>query len=151
MCAEPDATVEARGSVGGQCSGVGEWENAERNLGLAQQIDPNSAEVVEAFALVDQSTGENALAEAQFEAALQVVPSLSRARNNYAAFLYSQGRFVEAEREFKRVTGDPLYSGSPLAFVNLGLSLLPSGEKKESAAAFTLAFSKDRPLSVAAL
>ena len=51
--------------------------------------------------MVYQSTGENALAEAQFQAALQVDPTLSRARNNYAAFLYSQGRFAEAEREFE--------------------------------------------------
>jgi type IV pilus assembly protein PilF len=112
---------------------------------------PNSAEVFEAFALVYQSTGENALAEAQFQAALQVDPALSRARNNYAAFLYSQGRFAEAEREFERVTGDTLYSGRPMAFVNLGLSRLQLGEKEEAEAAFTRALSMDRRNSVALL
>ena len=39
-------------------------------------------------------------------------------------FLYSQGRFIEAEREFYRVTEDTLYSGRPMAFVNLGLCRL---------------------------
>ena len=143
--------MEKRVSLARQYIGVGDWENAKRNLELAQQIDPNSAEVFEAFALVYQSTGENVLAEAQFQAALQVDPSLSRARNNYAAFLYSQGRFVEAEREFKRVTGDTLYSGRPTAFVNLGLSRLQLGEKKEAEAAFTRALSMDRRNSVALL
>jgi type IV pilus assembly protein PilF len=152
MSADPDATVEKRVSLARQYIGVGDWENAKRNLELAQQIDPNSAEVFEAFALVYQSTGENALAEAQFQAALQADPSLSRARNNYAAFLYSQGRFVEAEREFKRVTGDTLYSGRPMAFVNLGLSRLQLGEKKEAEAGLSREpLSMDRRNSVALL
>ena len=80
--------------------------------------------------MVYQSTGENALAEAQFQAALKADPSLSRARNNYAAFLYSQGRFVEAEREFDRVTGDTLYSGRPMAFVNSGLESIAVGSER---------------------
>ncbi len=151
MSADPDATVEKRVSLARQYIGVGDWENAKRNLELAQQIDPNSAEVFEAFALVYQSTGENALAEAQFQAALKADPALSRARNNYAAFLYSQGRFVEAEREFDRVTDDTLYSGRPMAFVNLGLSRLQLDERKDAEAAFTRALSMDRRNSVALL
>ena len=150
MSADPDATVEKRVSLARQYIGVGDWENAKRNLELAQQIDPNSAEVFEAFALVYQSTGENALAEAQFQAALQADPSLSRARNNYAAFLYSQGRFAEAEREFERVTGDTLYSGRPMAFVNSGLESIAVRIGKEGAeAAFTRALSMDRRNSAA--
>lgn len=151
MSADPDATLEKRVSLARQYIGVGDWENAKRNLELAQQIDPNSAEVFEAFALVYQSTGENALAEAQFQAALKADPSLSRARNNYAAFLYSQGRFVEAEREFDRVTGDTLYSGRPMAFVNLGLSRLQLDQKEGAEAAFTRALSMDRRNSAALL
>ena len=60
-----------------------------------------------------QSTGEFEIAENQFRAALKAEPSLSRARNNFAAFLYSKGRYTEAEREFNRVTEDTLYSVPP--------------------------------------
>ncbi len=151
MSADPDATLEKRVSLARQYTGVGDWENAKRNLALAQQIDPNSAEVFEAFALVYQSTGENALAEVQFQAALMADSSLSRARNNYAAFLYSQGRFVEAEREFEQVTGDTLYSGRPMAFVNLGLSRLQLGQEQEAEVDLTRALSIDRRNSVALL
>ena len=118
-------------------------------LELAQQIDPNSAKSSRRLRLVYQSTGENALAEAQFQAALKADPSLSRARNNYAAFLYSQGRFVEAEREFDRVTGDTLYSGRPMAFVNSGLESTAVGQTEGAEAAFTRALSMDRRNSVA--
>ena len=112
---DPDATLDKRVALARQYIGVGDWENAKRNLELAQEVDPNNAEVFEAFALVYQSTGEFEMAENQFRAALKAEPTLSRARNNYAAFLYSQGRVIEAEREFYRVTEDTLYSGRPMA------------------------------------
>ena len=38
MSADPDATVEKRVSLARQYIGVGDWENAKRNLELAQQI-----------------------------------------------------------------------------------------------------------------
>ena len=113
MSSDPEAALDKRVALARQYIGVGDWENAKRNLELAQEVDPNNAEVFEAFALVYQSTGEFEMAENQFRAALKAEPSLSRARNNFAAFLYSQGRYIEAEREFYRVTEDTLCSGRP--------------------------------------
>ena len=92
------------------------------------------------------------MAENQFRAALKAEPTLSSARNNYAAFLYSQGRFIEAEREFYRVTEDTLYSGRPMAFVNTGLCRLQLEDNPGGAeAAFTRALLMDRRNSVAVL
>jgi tetratricopeptide (TPR) repeat protein len=65
---DPDATLDKRVALARQYIGVGDWENAKRNLELAQEIDPQNAEVFEAFALVYQSTGEFERAELQFEA-----------------------------------------------------------------------------------
>ena len=151
MTADPDATLDKRVSLARQYIGVGDWDNAKRNLELAQEIDPQNAEVFEAFALVYQSTGEFELAEQQFKAALRAEPSLSRARNNYAAFLYSRGRFTEAESEFSRVTDDTLYSGRPMAFVNLGLCRLQLSDPPGAEAAFSRALSMDRRNPVALL
>ena len=63
----------------------------------------------------------------------------SRARNNYAAFLYAQGRYHEAAAAFREVTTDTLYSGRPRAFVNLGLALLQTQETPEAKSAFSRA------------
>jgi type IV pilus assembly protein PilF len=151
MSSDPDATLDKRVALARQYIGVGDWENAKRNLELAREVDPENAEVFEAFALVYQSTGEFEMAENQFRAALKAEPTLSRARNNYAAFLYSQGRYIEAEREFYRVTEDTLYSGRPMAFVNLGLSRLQLEDNAGAEAAFTRALSMDRRNLVALL
>ena len=143
MSSDPDAALDKRGALARQYIGVGDWENAKRNLELAQEVDPNNAEVFEAFALVYRSTGEFEMAENQFRAAIKAEPTLSRARNNYAAFLYSQGRLIEAAREFYRVTEDTLYCGRPMAFVNLGLCWLQLEDNPGAEAAFTRALSMD--------
>ena len=151
MSSDPDAALDKRGALARQYIGVRDWENAKRNLELAQEVDPNNAEVFEAFALVYQSTGEFEMAENQFRAAIKAEPKLSRARNNYTAFLYSQGRFIEAEREFYRVTEDTLCSGRPMAFVNLGLCRLQLEDSPGAKASFTRALSMDRRNPVALL
>ena len=59
MSSDPDAALDKRGALARQYIGVGDWENAKRNLELAQEVDPNNAEVFEAFALVYQSTAQS--------------------------------------------------------------------------------------------
>ena len=89
MSSDPDAALDKRGALARQYSGVGDWENAKRDLELAQEVDPNNARVFEAFALVYQSTGEFEMTENQFRAALKAEPTVSGARNNYEASFYS--------------------------------------------------------------
>ena len=117
----PEKALNERVELARKYIGDGNWEAAKRNLKLAYEIDPNNAEVHEAFALVYQSTGEYELAEESFEKAIKIDPKLSRARNNYAAFLFSQQRYQAAENQLEIVVKDTLYSGRPRAFVNLGL------------------------------
>ena len=135
---DPAQALERRVSLARQYIGAGDWENAKRNLELAAAIDADNADVLEAFALVYQSTGEFELAESNFKEALDAGAG-SRARNNYAAFLYAQGRYVEAAAAFRGVTSDTLYSGRPRAFVNLGLALLQTQETPEAKSAFSRA------------
>lgn len=146
-----EMAFQKRVSLARQYIGEGNWEYAKRNLQLAAKIDPNNAEVHEAFALVYQSTGEYELAEESFKRALSSQPGLSRARNNYAAFLFSQGRMEQAEEEFTRVTEDTLYSGRPLAFINLGLARVRLGRAEGAEQAFARALAMDRRNPIALL
>ena len=135
---DPAQAIEQRVSLARQYIGAGDWDNAKRNLELAAAIDSDNADVLEAFALVYQSTGEFELAEYNFREALDAGAG-SRARNNYAAFLYAQGRYLEAASVFREVTTDTLYSGRPRAFVNLGLALLQTQETADAKSAFSRA------------
>lgn len=151
MSADLEATLDTQVALALEYIGVGYWENAKRNLQLAQEIDPENAEVFKAFALVYQSAGEFEMAESQFRAALKTDSTLSRVRNNFAVFLYSQGRFTEAKREFSTVTEDTLCSGKPVDFLNLGLCRLQLDNPAGADVAFTRALSMGQRNSVALL
>lgn len=142
--ADPEAALERRVELARQYIGRGDWENAKRNLELANDLDPDNPSVHEAFGLVYQSTGEYDRAEESFKRALRIDPKFSRARNNYAAFLFFLGRFDEAEREFTIVSEDPLYSGRPLAYINLGMARLNLDDSIGAEEAFSRALRMDR-------
>jgi type IV pilus assembly protein PilF len=148
---DPQAALERRVELARQYIGRGDWENAKRNLELANNIDSGNASVHEAFGLVYQSTGEYDRAEASFKRALRIDPKLSRARNNYAAFLFFLGRYAEAEQEFAIVAEDSLYSGRPLAYINLGMSRLNLESSVGAEDAFSRALRMDRRNPIALL
>lgn len=149
--ADPDKALEQRVELARKYIGEGNWENAKRNLRMAYDIDPDNAQVHEAFALVYQSTGEFELAEQSYRTALKLDKKFSRARNNYATFLYSQGRFAEAEKQLVLVTQDTLYQGRPRAFTNLGLCRVQLFDSQGAEEAFRRALTMDRANSIALL
>jgi type IV pilus assembly protein PilF len=149
--ASPEKALDQRVELARRYIGEGNWEAAKRNLKLAYDIDPNNPHVYEAFALVYQSTGEYELAEENFEEALRIDPKFPRARNNYAAFLFSQQRYEEAAKELEIVVKDSLYSGRPLAFVNLGLCREQLFDPQGAEEAFVRALAMDRTNTIALL
>ena len=149
--ASPEQALKTRVQLARGYIGEQNWEDAERNLRLAYEIDPNDPEVHEAFALVYQSTGEYELAEENFKKAIALRNPFSRARNNYAAFLYSQGRFSEAEKQLEVVIKDLLYEARPRAFINLGLCRLRLDNPDGARQAFTRALAMDRTNRIALL
>jgi len=149
--ADPKEALKLRVELARKYIGEGDWENAKRNLKIAYDMDPDNAEVHEAFALVYQSTGEFELAEQSYKTAIRLRKNFSRARNNYAAFLFSQGRYQDAEKQLEYVVQDSLYQGRPLAFVNLGLCREQLFDYQGAEEAFRRALTMDRTNSIALL
>ncbi|MEP4147432.1 MAG: type IV pilus biogenesis/stability protein PilW [Halioglobus sp.] len=149
--ADPQKALERRVELARKYIGEGDWENAKRNLKLAYEMEPNNAEVHEAFALVYQSTGEFELAEQSYKTAIRLDKKFSRARNNYATFLYSQQRYEEAAAQLEYVVKDSLYKARPQAFVNLGLCRLQLFDNQGAEEAFRRALTMDRTNSIALL
>ncbi len=149
--ASPEKTLERRVELARKYIGQGDWENAKRNLKVAAKVDPKNAEVHEAFALVYQSTGEYELAEQSYKTAIQINHDFSRARNNYAVFLFSQRRYQDAEVQLEFVVRDTLYNARPRAFINLGLCRLQLSDPRGAEEAFLRALSMDRTNAIALL
>jgi type IV pilus assembly protein PilF len=146
---DPEKALQTRVQLARSYIGEQNWEDAKRNLRVAASIDPNSPEVHEAFALVYQSTGEYELAEDNYKRAIALKSPFSRARNNYAAFLYSEERYREAEKQLEVVIKDTLYEARPRAFINLGLCRLRLDNPAGAREAFTRALTMDRTNRIA--
>ena len=63
----------------------------------------------------------------------------SQVRNNYAAFLFSNGRYQEAYDQLENVVGDTEYTGRAQAFENMGLAALQLDQLDAAAFAFNRA------------
>lgn len=143
--------MEKRVELARRYISAGDWGNAERNLKQASALKPNSPEVHEAFALLYQRTGEDELAEKNFRQALSLDRKFSRARNNYAAYLYQHQRYKEAEEQLVIVVSDTLYTGRPQALVNLGLCRMQLKKYKDARVDFERALTLDRTNAIALL
>jgi len=99
-------------------------------LGRALEMNPRDAQALQAMAMVHQRQGGARLADATFRRAIEADPSLTRARNNYAAFLYDQGRLEEACEQLEQASRDTQYDSRAQLFANLGQCRLEMGNVK---------------------
>jgi type IV pilus assembly protein PilF len=119
---DPKKTVEFSVAAARNYLQQGNYEAAKRHLKTALAIDDDSADVHETLAQVFWRTGEIEQADEEFRRAISLDNSNnnSRIRNNYAAFLYSQQRYRDAEEQLLKVTADLMYDRRADAFINLG-------------------------------
>lgn len=97
-------------------------------LDRALELNPRHPEALQALALVYQQQGESALANRYFQQALDAEPSFTRARNNYAAFLYQQAQFSKACEQLEMASRDAQYANRSQLFTNLGQCYLAIDE-----------------------
>jgi type IV pilus assembly protein PilF len=117
----------------------GDIANSKRSLANAAAIDGNNSDVYATWGLVYAREGEPELADDSFERALRINSGNSKARNNYAAFLFANSRFDDAYEQLERVVQDVEYPSRPQAFENLGLAALRLNRPTEAEAAFARA------------
>lgn len=110
--------------------------SAKRHLNNATALDGSNAEVYSIWGLVYAREGEDELADESFRRSLRLNSKNSQARNNYAAFLFSNSRFEEAYEQLEIVVQDTTYQARPQAFENLGLAALRVRDVDAAEAAF---------------
>lgn len=113
--------------------------NSKRHLANAAAIDPNNSEMHAIWGLVYSREGEMRLADESFQHSLRLDTRNSKARNNYAAFLFANARYQEAYEQLQRVVQDTEYEGRPQAFENTGLAALRLNRRDDAETAFTRA------------
>ena len=128
-----------------------QMENASRALTRAQKINPDDPAVNNGLALFYSVEGDKEQTEKYFRKALSSNPEFSQARNNYAAFLFQQGRTEDAIEQLEQVTRDYHYDRRFTAFENLGLCYLKTGDKDKAEKAFNRALKLNPDLTTSML
>jgi type IV pilus assembly protein PilF len=124
---------------------------ARRNISNALDIDDRSSTIYNILALVLQKEGDIELAQKTFERAISLDSNNSRARNNYAALLFSLQKFEDAFDQLDQVVSDSMYEGRAIAFENLGRSALMVDKVSEAKNAFQRALQLNSNLYLSAL
>jgi len=114
----------------------GEYVKAKDNLQRALQMNPKSTEALTTLGVAFQLEGEPELAEHHFKRALEINPKATQARNNFAGFLFEQGRYKEAEREWVAASKDSFYPLRARVYANLGLCYARQGDAAKSEASY---------------
>lgn len=117
----------------------GNLQRAMSSLDRALQLAPDDAEALQAMAMVYQRQGESELADETFRRALDADAGFTRARNNYAAFLYDRGRIREACDQLEQATRDTQYANRAQLFANLGQCQRELGDLDAARASLTRA------------
>lgn len=110
--------------------------SAKRHLSNAARLDPNNSEMFSTWGLIYAREGESDLADDYFRRSLRRDSGNSKARNNYAAFLFAEGRIEDAYDQLERVVSDTDYEQRPQAFENMGIAALRLDRVSDAERAF---------------
>jgi type IV pilus assembly protein PilF len=99
----------------------GAYKSANSKLLKALEQDSDNAVAHLYMAELQKVLKVNDKADEHYKQAVALDPEYSRAKNNYGAFLCSQGKYKESVVLFTDVLKDPLYSDKIGVYENLGI------------------------------
>lgn len=106
----------------------GQIDAAVARAKQAVREDRRSARARYMLAIVYETIGERALAEKQFEKAVELDPRNPDYRNAWGVVLCKQGRYQEADKQFQQTLTRPLYATPEVALTNAADCARRSGD-----------------------
>jgi type IV pilus assembly protein PilF len=137
--ASPVKAVEDHVRLGLNYIGDGNRSMARYHILKALDIDSKAASAHNAMALLLQVELEKDLAEEHFKKAISYDKTFTPARNNYGVFLFQEGRYDDAYKQFTTAAKDVNYDLRPQVFYSLGVTAGRLGKIDKAEEAFTRA------------
>ena len=117
----------------------GEMSQAKINIEKALAFDPDNPDVYLTQAYYFQTVGDIKSAEKSYQQLLSRDGKNPNALNNYGAFLCSNKRFAEADKQFNLALQQPEYVRMDDTYENAAFCALQSGDKTKAAKYYDLA------------
>lgn len=137
-CASKEKAIKSKQanlyfSAGTQSLMEQDYTNALTNLLKANELEPESSEILTNLAMAYYFKGQTDLAERNLQAALKINPANSDAKINLASMYFQNGKINDAERLYKSVLKDLTYDKQARTYYNLGLIELEARKNPQSA------------------
>lgn len=110
----------------------GEYEEADRRLKRALDMDRRYAPAQAAMALLQERLGEEDAAERHYRRAVRLDGESSSTRNNFGRFLCEQGELERALDQFDAAVENPLYRTPEIPLTNAGVCLMRDGQNERA-------------------
>lgn len=105
----------------------GKTPQAKLNLDRAEQLNPDVPGMYSSYAFYYQKVGELKFADKAYLEALDRFPNNDNTRNNYGAFLCTNRRYEEAEKQFVIAINSSFNTQTANSYENAGLCALRDG------------------------
>jgi type IV pilus biogenesis/stability protein PilW len=106
----------------------GQVRNALAQMLSAVELEPNNAVYRNSLGFVYFSLGEYDLARENYDKAIRLDPAFTEVRVNLALVESEQGRYAQAEADYRRALADPAYPTPEKVYVNWALTLRKRGD-----------------------
>jgi len=106
----------------------GQVRNALTQMLRAIELEPDNAVYRNSLGFVYFSLAEYDLARTHYEKAIRLAPAFTEAHVNLALVDSEQGRYQEAEAQYRKALADPSYPTPEKVYVNWGLTLRKRGD-----------------------
>jgi type IV pilus biogenesis/stability protein PilW len=106
----------------------GQVRNALAQMLQAIELEPDNAVYRNSLGFVYFSLAEYDLARENYDKAIKLDPAFTEVHVNLALVDSEQGRYAEAEAEYRRALADPAYPTPEKVYVNWGLTLRKRGD-----------------------
>lgn len=113
---DPRAAARDRVAIAAKYIQQNEDDNALKYLQQALKSDPDSAEAHNLLAVVMERDRNVKAADREFRKALRLRDNYSQAHNNYGSFLFRQGRYKDALKQYEAAAEDITYAFRAQAF-----------------------------------
>lgn len=145
--------AEANARLGLRYMQQGNYEVAMTKLNKALNFDDSYAPAHHYLAELYRRLERNDEADKHFRRALRHSSKDSSLYNNYGAFLCSQQRYSEGEKQFLKVLGDPVYPRKEQVYENLGICVeqMPNHDRAEEYLRNALRLNQRMPKSLLAM
>jgi type IV pilus assembly protein PilF len=111
---------------------LGEVEPALKNAQKAIELDADNAQAHNVIATIYQRIQQNALAEQHFRTALRLAPEDSYTLTAWGNFLCEQGKYAEADAQFKKALANPLFNAPWLAETRAAVCARRAGQSDKA-------------------